>query len=247
MNQNKPYQSGITRRQSLKWLGILSASAALPSFSAGASAPSPLSTSNNNAGHWPSLKLAPITAPGYGKDPNLIMPPASPWPKTLTAMQLTHVAILADIVIPREGKVPSGSEVGVPDFIDEWVSAPYPRQQEDRVLFLNLLQWLDDESELRFEKDFVSLTHEQQLNIIDDIAYDTEQTLPQFQRVANAFNRFKRLMVAAFFCSPEGTKDLGYQGNVAIAGDYPGPTSDALTHLEGVLADLGLSAYAFKE
>ena len=35
-------------------------------------------------------------------------------------------------------------------------------------------------------------------------------------------------------------RELGYQGNVAIAGDYPGPTEAAMAHLNEQLEKLGL-------
>ena len=35
--------------------------------------------------------------------------------------------------------------------------------------------------------------------------------------------------------------DIGYLGNVPINGDYPGPSEEALAHLDGVLVALGLS------
>ena len=82
---------------------------------------------------------------------------------------------------------------------------------------------------------------------MDDIAYSHGSVKPQFQRVSAAFQRLSRLVLSAFFCTPEGTKDLGYIGNVPINGDYPGPTKEALEHLDGILDDLGLSEYAFKE
>ena len=36
------------------------------------------------------------------------------------------------------------------DFVDEWVSAPYPRQQRDRELMLGGLKWLDEQAKLQF-------------------------------------------------------------------------------------------------
>src|SRR5690606_40979560 len=65
------------------------------------------------------------------------------------------------------------------------------------------------------------------------------------QRIARAFARLRELVLAAYFCTPEGMEDIGYLGNVAIAGDYPGPTPDAYRHLEMVLSELGLSEFAY--
>ncbi len=245
------YQSGLSRRQSLKLLAALAASSMLPTLNGCDSAPpaAPADSAGKAAAtteHWPELKLKPITAKGYGTDPNMILPPESPWPLTMSAPQLTLLALLSDILIPREGDVPSASEVDAPAIIDEWISAPYPRQQQDRPVILAALTWIDDEATLRFGSNFASLKRQQRLAIIDDIAFDNAQTKPQFQRIAKAFALLRGLVVAAFFSTPQGTKDIGYLGNTAIGGDYPGPTPEAKAHLNKVLADLGLKEFAWQ-
>ncbi len=239
------YRSGMTRRESLKWLGLLAAGSAV-TVTAGCSKALDV-TETSNAGHWPDLDLKPITAPGYGTDPNLVIPPQSPWPLTLSAAELTLVAVLADWIVPREGEIPSASELQVPAVIDEWVSAPYEGQQRDRIKILNALAWIDDEANLRFKAKFVALNKTKQQAIIDDIAYYSDKTPEQFKRIGKAFLRFKELVLGAFFCSPEGCKDIGYLGNVPIAGDYPGPNDEAKAHLALVLDELGLSEYAYQD
>jgi len=246
-----PYQSQLSRRDSLKMLAALAASTLLPALSGCEPAPTPVATSSaGNAvpttEHWPELQLNPITAPGYGKDPNQILPPESPWPLTLTPAQLTLVALLADLLIPRDGQTPSASEVDVPAVINEWVSAPYARQQQDRAVILPALVWIDDEAKLRFNKVFASLSRSERVAILDDIAYLNADTPPRFVRIAKAFALLRGLIVAAFFASSAGTKDIGYLGNTAIGGDYPGPTTEAKAHLAKVLADLGLTEYAWQ-
>jgi hypothetical protein len=62
--------------------------------------------------------------------------------------------------------------------------------------------------------------------------------------MAGVFDGLRRLVMTAYFSSPEGTTDIGYQGNIAIAGDYPGPTPEAMEHLDAVLQELGLADYA---
>jgi len=230
------YQSTMTRRASIKWMGVLAASATLPTIATAEVIDHGSAAIN---GHWPDLKLPPITAPGYGKDPSMMEPKI--WPKTLNAAQLTLLAVLSDILVPHDGDVPSASEVKVPDVIDEWVSAPYAQQQGDRLTILSALAWIDEEAQLRFKKTFVQLSDAQQIEIMEDIAYLKAGLPKPFQRIARAFNRLRQLVLAAFFCSPEGTKDLGYIGNVPIAGAYPGPTDEAMEHLHGVLSHLGLS------
>jgi len=245
------YRSGLSRRDSIKLMMALAASSFLPTLAGCDTKPADAAAAANTAAkatgeHWPDLQLSPIQANGYGKDPNLIMPPQSPWPLTLTQAQLSLVAVLADILVPREGAVPSASEVHVPAVVDEWVSAPYETQQKDRLTILSALAWIDDEAQQRFGKNFVGLTQPERLAIMDDIAFDTEQTPAQFQRIAKAFGRFRSLVLAAFFSTPEGMKDIGYMGNTPVAGPYPGPTAEAYAHLDQVLAKLGLTEFAYR-
>jgi hypothetical protein len=234
-----PYVTGLSRRQTLKWLGALSATAAFPILS---SCDSQKSLSEMNAAHWPTLKLPPIASKGYGKDPNLIIPPESPWPLTLSGNELTLVAVLADIIVPRDGEVPAASEVRVPEVINEWVSSPYSGQQQDRITVMSLLSWLNTEAQQRAQREFIELPQAQKMAIVDDIAFKKALSSETFGKPAIAFSTFRKLVLAAFFCSPEGTKDLGYMGNVPISGDYPGPSKDAMAHLDGLLAQLGLQA-----
>ena len=243
------YRSGLTRRESLKIMLALATTALLPGLAgcedrSKTAAASP-AVAKATGEHWPELDLAPVTAKGYGKDPNLIMPPESPWPLTMTASQLTLLAVVADILVPREGSVPSASEVHVPAVVDEWVSAPYETQQQDRVTILSALAWIDDEASQRYGKSFTGLSKTEQLSIMDDIAYDNAQTKAQFKRIARAFDRLRGLVLAAFFCTPEGMKDIGYMGNTPVAGEYPGPSAEAYSHLNSVLSQLGLTEHAY--
>ena len=101
------------------------------------------------------------------------------------------------------------------DFIDEWISAPYPEQKADRQPILDGLAWMEAESKKRFEKDFASLSDEQKHAICDDICF-VEKAQPGFVKAANFFSRYRDLTAGGFFTAPQGRKDLGYVGNVAL-------------------------------
>jgi len=229
----------LTRRESLKWLGAIAAGVSVPLIHGCDRKPVP-----GTDAHWPDLQLQPITAAGYGTDPN-VMAPSTPWPLTMTAEQRELTSLIADTLVPREGDHPSASEVNVTDVVDEWVSAPYPTFQSDRLKILSGLAWLDDESMQRFDRKFVAASAEQHLEIIDDIAWEEAESDPRFARMAGVFDGLRRLVMSAYFSSPEGTRDIGYQGNVPLAGDYPGPTPEAMEHLDGVLQELGLDDYRY--
>ncbi|MBT4523106.1 MAG: gluconate 2-dehydrogenase subunit 3 family protein [Halieaceae bacterium] len=240
--ENLPAPKQLTRRDSLKWLGVLTAGLTLPLISGCESIA--ISTAKL-AGKWPELNLEPITGEGYGTDPNLVSPPDSPWPLTMTPAQRALVGRVADILIPREGSTPSASEVGVPDVLDEWISAPYPSFQADRVELLSGLAWIDQESQRRFGHVFVEIFEQQQLEIIEDIAYEESKSNLRYVYMANVFDGLRALITIAFFSTPEGIRDLGYQGNVPIVGDYPGPTTEAMNHLDGLLQELGLGEHTY--
>ncbi len=89
---------------------------------------------------------------GYGPDPDLIKAyeKGAFWPLTMNAQQRQLAAALSDLIIPEDEHSPSASAVGVVDFIDEWISAPYPLQREDRATVLDGFAWLDGEAQQRF-------------------------------------------------------------------------------------------------
>ena len=170
-------------------------------------------------------------ATGYGSDPDLtrIYRPGDVWPLTLSAAQRRTAAALCNVVLPDDGHSPSAESVGLVDFLDEWVSAPYPRQLEDRPLVLEGLAWMDAEALLRFEKYFAELTESQQQEICDDICYEPNAK-PKFARAAAFFARYRDLTVGGFYSTPAGWKDIGYIGNVALP-KFEGPPMELLQKL----------------
>jgi hypothetical protein len=186
---------------------------------------------------WPALGRrivrAATTAPsgGYGTDPNVIRAskPGEFWPLCLTAGQRRLAAVLADIIIPADEHSPSASAVGVVDFIDEWVSAPYPTQREDRLTILAGFTWLDDESGRRHGKVFSSLDPAQQAGICDAICRETSAA-PELRDAARFFALFRDLTAGGFYTTPVGRKDLNYVGNVPLT-RFDGPDAELLRTL----------------
>ncbi len=233
------YNPKMTRRESLKRMGSMTSVVMIGGIAVACEAPEPEISADDASSHWPDLDFAAITENGYGTDPNMISPTA-PWPRTLSPAQLDQVAVLSDIICPQDERGPSATAVGMPDVIDEWVSAPYAAQHRDRVQILNGLQWLDEEADRRFSSSFVAASAAQQIEIIEDIAYRDGLAVPEFEHAVQFFARLRRLVLGSYFTSPEGVADIGYIGNVPIAGDYPGPTDEAMEHLNRVIADLDL-------
>jgi hypothetical protein len=171
-----------------------------------------------------------ITAKGYGPDPSMvkIYQPGEVWPLTFTEPQRRTTRALCDVIIPADGTSPSASALGVPDFIDEWISSPYPAQAGDRQTILDGLKWIDAESQRRFQKPFADLTNEQQAAICDDIA--SLKPKPEHKKAATFFKRFRDLTAGGYFTTPEGSKALGYVGN-RPSGTFEGPPVEALKHV----------------
>jgi len=173
----------------------------------------------------------PAAAQGYGTDPNLlkVYKPGELWPLTLTAPQRRLAAILADTIMPADEHSPSASSVGVVDFIDEWVSAPYPVSQRDRPIVLEGFVWLDAEAARRFSKGFADLDTAQRQAICDDIC-DESRAAAARRTAAHFFAVYRDLTAAGFYSSPTGRKDVGYIGNVPLK-SFDGPPPELLKKL----------------
>jgi hypothetical protein len=199
----------VDRRTTLKW--VLAASAAMPFLRQSAFA-----------------AAAAASARGYGSDPNLtrIYKPGDLWPLTLTRAQRSAAAALCDTIIPADAESPGAASVGVVDFIDEWISAPYAEQVADRDMILAGLTWLDAEARRRFARDFAALEEPQRGAICDDICY-APKAKPQFAEAAKFFAKYRDLTAGGFYTTPAGTKDLRYVGNVPLE-RYDGPPPEVL-------------------
>ncbi|RYD65311.1 MAG: gluconate 2-dehydrogenase subunit 3 family protein [Verrucomicrobiaceae bacterium] len=174
---------------------------------------------------------APPMAKGYGSDPDLtkLYKPGDVWPLTLSEKERKAAIALADVIFPADDLGPAASTLRVADYIDEWVSAPYPAQQKDRPVILEGLGGLDAQAQKRFTKDFADLNIEQQSAICDDICWPADAK-PEFRKAAQFFVLFRSLAAGAYYGTPEGWKALGYVGNVALA-TFDGPPPEVLERL----------------
>jgi gluconate 2-dehydrogenase subunit 3-like protein len=191
----------LDRRTAIKWVLAASAALRLPGVSFDAAA-------------------APPAAQGYGKDPDLLKKYAAGdlWPLTLTKEQRTTATALCDLIIPEDEQSPAASKVGVVDFIDEWISAPYPEHAADRKIVLDGLSSVDASSQQKFKAPFAKLSTTQMSAIADAIVTDP------------FFVRYRALTAGGFYTTPIGTRDLKFVGNVATA-TFEGPTPEVLKRL----------------
>lgn len=204
----------MDRRTTIKWM--LAASASMPLLE------------DVEVYAAPSGKAAPAVAKPYGTDPNLtrVYQPGDLWPLTFTSEQRATATALCDLIIPADATSPSAASVGVVDFIDEWVSAPYEAQRADRTVVLEGLQWLDQEATRRFSKSFRKLDVSQQRQLCDDICF-LPKAKPQFKQPSVFFARYRDLTAGGFYTTPQGRDDLQYVGNVPLA-SFNGPPAEVL-------------------
>jgi hypothetical protein len=202
----------MDRRTTIKW--VVAASAAWPLL-----------------GRGTERADAALTVRGYGTDPNLlaVYRRGELWPLTFTAPQRRLAGILADIIIPADQHSPSASAVGVVEFIDEWVSAPYPANLRDRPIVLGGFSWLDGEAARRFGKGFAELGAAERSGICDDIC-DESRAVTVRRDAARFFALYRDLTAGGFYSTPAGRKDLGYIGNVPLA-RFDGPPPELLKKL----------------
>lgn len=193
------YVRKIDRRTALTWIGVVGAATAV---GAGVVVYGP-----KIGGKTPETK-------GYGTDPKLVEPEPAPWPRLLSDGELQAAAVLSDFILPASATAPAATALGIPDFIDEWISAPYPDQEKDRPLIRDGLKALGS------KPDGAKLA-----------------ALPKASR--EFFKRFRYLVIGAYYTTEAGFKDLGYIGNVSRPTD-PGPSAEVKAALERELAKLGL-------
>lgn len=125
-----------------------------------------------------------------------------------TPHEMATITILVDIIIPKDEVSGSASEAKVPEFI-EFIVKDMPEHQ---LPLRGGLKWLDLHCFNRYEKAFIDASREQQIAIIDEIAYP-KKAKPEVQAGVAFFNRMRNLTASGFYTTEMGIKDIGYVGN----------------------------------
>lgn len=145
--------------------------------------------------------------------------------KFFTVPELATIKVLCDIIIPADGKSGSASQAGVPAFI-EFIAKDMPQNQTP---LRGGLKWLDTEANKRFKKIFTLCTKEQQIQIVDDIAYP-EKAKPIYSQGVAFFNLMRNLTASGFYTTRIGIDDIGYVGNTPNI--WEGPPADVIKQYE---------------
>lgn len=208
----------FSRRAALKWL----AGTAAASGAASAEAATRLGQASEHAPVAPPHRSA-IYDPDFAK-------PGVPFETLLSPAELETTTALADLILPKDELGPAASTLGVPEFINEWISAPWDDHRDACEIIRGGLAWLNTESFRRFEKTFPELTLAQQMQIADAIC-DPDKAKPEHRAGAAFFKKFRQLCLGGYYTHSATWKQLGYIGNISVAGPYPGVPDDIIKRL----------------
>jgi gluconate 2-dehydrogenase gamma chain len=144
-------------------------------------------------------------------------------PKFFTDAEMATITALGDIIIPKDDISGSASDAKVSEFI-EFIVKDMPEHQ---VPMRGGLRWLDLQCINRYGKAFTDCTQQQQLEMVNDIAYPeinyTDENgkqvkkgnvKPNMQPGVSFFSLMRDLTATGFYTSEIGLKDVGYMGNV---------------------------------
>lgn len=205
------------RRETLSWLlrALALSAAPVAGMERAYAAMPPLATGR---------RRSPVLAEhqGYGRDPDLLHPHI-PWPLILSAAQKAAVTQLADVFLPKNGSSPAASAVGVPAFVDEWISAPYPQQQQDRAVLLDGLTDLEHDAQVPLH----TLDTPRIQNLMARLHARAVAGAPS---QAHFFSRFRRICLIGYYTTPVGVAEIGYVGYQPSA-RFAGPPPEVLAKL----------------
>lgn len=217
-DDSTPVAHGIARRDALKAMAVV---AMVPMMPASVAAIPPAPVMREPLPMFEDQQAKRKGPRGTPSDPVLQVAKAD-WPNKLQLRELATLSALCDMIIPADATSPAASTVGAPEYINEWASRPGGEASLVRVR--GGLAWLDRESHTRFGKRFHLATNAQRTAICDDICY-LPKAKPEHQFAAQFFDTIRDQTATAFYTTPQGWKDLGYIGNVAMP-TFKGPNAE---------------------
>ena len=129
--------------------------------------------------------------------------------KFFTDHEMATIAILSDIIIPKDEVSGSATDAKVPEFI-EFIVKDMPDHQTP---LRGGLRWLDMQCLNKYNNAFKDCTQQQQIELIDQIAYP-QKAKPEMAQGVSFFNKMRDMVATGFYTSQIGVKDIGYIGNI---------------------------------
>jgi len=139
-------------------------------------------------------------------------------PKALSDHEYKTLVRLTDLIIPVENGKPGAVAAGAAAWIDMLAG----ENTEIRDIYKKGVSWMDAALKKQGASDFVTATPEQQIALLDQIAYRRNSS-PDLDGGIQFFTWARRMTVDAFYTSEIGIADIDYRGNHQQA-SYPEPT-----------------------
>jgi len=133
-------------------------------------------------------------------------------PKGLNAHEYKTLEKLADYIVPADEVSKGATAAGAPEWIDLMAS----ENPQLLAIYTGGIAWLDNAMLRQHSTDFVGATPEQQIAMLDLIAYRKNES-PELGPGIKFFEWARKMVVDAYYTSPIGIKDLGYVGNTALS------------------------------
>jgi gluconate 2-dehydrogenase gamma chain len=132
--------------------------------------------------------------------------------KALNAHEYKTLEKLADYIVPPDGAVGGATAAGAPEWIDLMAS----QNPQLLAIYTGGIAWLDHAIERRGAASFVDATPEQQIALLDLIAYRKNESAELGPGI-KFFEWARKMVVDAYYTSAIGIKDIGYMGNTALS------------------------------
>lgn len=175
-----------------------------------------------------------LTAAARGEDGSRVLSDPKWKPVFLNGLQNATLIALSDVIIPATD-TPGAKDALVNRYLDLILSVqPAPFQQR----FTGALAFIDDESQKEFKSDFVQLTPENQVWLLNQWAYARESSRWTESNNRHGetgdpgqqdFQLLKSMIAAGYYESEIGQKELGWDGEMTH-GPYLGCEHSNGTH-----------------
>jgi gluconate 2-dehydrogenase gamma chain len=132
-------------------------------------------------------------------------------PQFFTPHEYETLRMLADFILPADANSGGAIDAGAAEFID-FICA----HSESNAGYCRYnLRWIDGEMQRRSGAVFTEAAREDQVALLDLIAYRKNST-PAISTVVDFFSYLRGLVVDAYYTSPVGIADIGYMGNRVV-------------------------------
>ena len=139
---------------------------------------------------------------GHGGSASVSIKPERYQPQFFSEREYAVVERLTDLIIPSDS-TPGAREAGVAEFVDFIIF----HDRDQQYKFRTGISWLNAHSEHLLGHPFVELSHEQQLSLLEPLAYKAKFR-PGEEDGRAFFEAIKEMTAMGFYTSEVGYKEL---------------------------------------